>query len=275
MTLQSTGAIAASDIATEFDDVSPTSLSEFYGEAVGLPASGEINYSDFYGVENAPPWDYAVTSVKNGTSVTHQSYADLGLSITSGYDLYALVFCFGTDGSGSHTLNTLTVGGTDYLATALKSSNNDQSESRHLAAVLHPVASASTQVTVAFNWTSPSSYTSRNTQIMYFQVQSSVTPTITDTNVHTFPSSFNVTTTNYSKTHTKAAKDYVFFAATLREGVVTTPTGFDLVMSEVDTHYDAPDYWTAISTDSTSVAINETLTYGQQACAFSFVLDRT
>ena len=49
MALQSSGQISISDIATEFGDSAPHSMSEFYG-AGGAPASGELKISDFYGL---------------------------------------------------------------------------------------------------------------------------------------------------------------------------------------------------------------------------------
>lgn len=56
MALQSSGQISLGDIATEFGDSAPHSISEFYrgGSLVGssntsVPASGEISFDDFYG----------------------------------------------------------------------------------------------------------------------------------------------------------------------------------------------------------------------------------
>lgn len=49
MTLQASGAISLTDIAEEFPDTAPHSLSEFYGVSVELPSSGAISFSDFYG----------------------------------------------------------------------------------------------------------------------------------------------------------------------------------------------------------------------------------
>ena len=49
MTLQTSGPISFSQIATEFGDTAPHSLSEFYGAASGIPSSGTLNVSDFYG----------------------------------------------------------------------------------------------------------------------------------------------------------------------------------------------------------------------------------
>jgi len=49
MPLQTSGEIKLSQIATEFTDAAPHELSEFYSAATGVPTSGEISISDFYG----------------------------------------------------------------------------------------------------------------------------------------------------------------------------------------------------------------------------------
>lgn len=52
MALQTSGQISLANIATEFGDSAPHSLSEFYGSASGIPSSGQISISDFYGVSS-------------------------------------------------------------------------------------------------------------------------------------------------------------------------------------------------------------------------------
>lgn len=52
MALQSSGAISIGDIAGEFGGSTPHSLSEYYGAASGVPSSGAISISDFYGTSN-------------------------------------------------------------------------------------------------------------------------------------------------------------------------------------------------------------------------------
>ena len=55
MALQSSGPISLSDIAGEFGGSTPHSLSEYYGAAGGVPASGAISMDDFYGTSwNGP-----------------------------------------------------------------------------------------------------------------------------------------------------------------------------------------------------------------------------
>lgn len=52
MALQSSGPISLLDVATEFGGAAPHSLNEYYGKAPGIPASGIIALSDFYGKAN-------------------------------------------------------------------------------------------------------------------------------------------------------------------------------------------------------------------------------
>lgn len=51
MTLQSSGAISMSQMRDEYGLSNPVSLSQFYGKN-GLPSSGVIRFSDFYGKSN-------------------------------------------------------------------------------------------------------------------------------------------------------------------------------------------------------------------------------
>lgn len=52
MTLQTTGPISLGNIAAEFGDTAPHSLSEFYGVASGIPTTGAIGIGSFYGVSS-------------------------------------------------------------------------------------------------------------------------------------------------------------------------------------------------------------------------------
>lgn len=72
MALQSSGQISLGDIATEFGDSAPHSISEFYrnGSLVGsnntsVPTSGEISFDDFYGAEDALTLSVGTTSSYN------------------------------------------------------------------------------------------------------------------------------------------------------------------------------------------------------------------
>jgi hypothetical protein len=56
MALQTSGAISLLDIAGEFGGSAPHSLSEYYGVATGVPSSGAIDLSDFYGTSSIITW---------------------------------------------------------------------------------------------------------------------------------------------------------------------------------------------------------------------------
>jgi hypothetical protein len=71
MALQESGAITLNDIAVEFEDTAPHTLSEFYGAAVGIPTSGTISLSDFYGASNK----YVVTIDTDTADVDLYAYA--------------------------------------------------------------------------------------------------------------------------------------------------------------------------------------------------------
>jgi DNA-binding beta-propeller fold protein YncE len=49
MAIQSSGQVTLNDIVTEFDGTAPHALSEYYGVDSGIPSSGQIRFSDFYG----------------------------------------------------------------------------------------------------------------------------------------------------------------------------------------------------------------------------------
>lgn len=49
MALQTSGAISLANVQTEFGGVNPISISEYYGKVAGIPASGTISLSHFYG----------------------------------------------------------------------------------------------------------------------------------------------------------------------------------------------------------------------------------
>ena len=54
MALPSSGPMSLYFVFTEFGGAMPHSLNEYYGVAPGVPASGTISLSDFYGKANIP-----------------------------------------------------------------------------------------------------------------------------------------------------------------------------------------------------------------------------
>jgi len=90
MVLQTSGPISLSNVATEFNDTAPHKLTEFYSVAVGIPTSGLIKLSHFYGVSNnpdPPTWSTAANLgiVTNSTaySKTVSAYSDSDVTLTS------------------------------------------------------------------------------------------------------------------------------------------------------------------------------------------------
>ena len=67
MTLQTSGAISLLQVGNEFEDSSPHSMSEFYSADTGVPSSGVISLSDFYGKSGAEInfTGYLETTLKN------------------------------------------------------------------------------------------------------------------------------------------------------------------------------------------------------------------
>jgi len=56
MPLPTSGPLSLLDIQGEFGGSAPTSLSEYYGVASGIPASGQISINDFYGASAEVSW---------------------------------------------------------------------------------------------------------------------------------------------------------------------------------------------------------------------------
>jgi len=84
MTLQTSGTIDLSDIETEFGGSVPTSLSEYYSGASfvptgtpGIPSTGAISLSDFYGASNQ--YAFSITSDTQNADIR-------ALAIASGWD---------------------------------------------------------------------------------------------------------------------------------------------------------------------------------------------
>ncbi len=71
MTLQASGAISLEDIQTEFGGANPISIEEYYRggvnvpiipETVGIPASGTISMSDFYGTSATAAFTVSIST---------------------------------------------------------------------------------------------------------------------------------------------------------------------------------------------------------------------
>jgi hypothetical protein len=62
MALQTSGAISLLDIQNEFGGSNPISLSEYYGAASGIPASGTISIGNFYGATAFNPLSWTTNN---------------------------------------------------------------------------------------------------------------------------------------------------------------------------------------------------------------------
>jgi len=76
MALQTTGAISLSDVEDEFGGSTPTSISEYYSADTGVPASGEISLSDFYGTSARVTINLAISANTNNYNIYTQASAD-------------------------------------------------------------------------------------------------------------------------------------------------------------------------------------------------------
>ena len=129
MALQSSGAISINNIATEFGGSTPHSLSEYYGVDSGVPGSGEISISDFYGASNAvtqtasnnqtnivlssvfgSDWSSSINKIYNvpsgvnlGGTNTHAVHANSGMGGTLNIVVAGTITGYGGAGAGTHT----------------------------------------------------------------------------------------------------------------------------------------------------------------------------
>ena len=86
MPLQSTGAISLSDIQTEFGGANPISLEEYYRQGIyttsnntGVPTSGLIEMSSFYGTSLLPMSATYLTSFTSGSNSSAYTISNVNL----------------------------------------------------------------------------------------------------------------------------------------------------------------------------------------------------
>lgn len=109
MALQSSGAISIGDIAGEFGGSTPHSLSEYYGVASGVPSSGAISISNFYGKSNIV---FTLSAISPSIYDYSLSTATAGLRVGSDGYIYALGSESPVNSSSSYVqMNT----GTDWI----------------------------------------------------------------------------------------------------------------------------------------------------------------
>lgn len=87
MTLPASGALQLSDIATEFTDTPPHSMSEFYAAGPGLPGSGTISFGDFYGKASQGYTGFSVTPTNINEDGTVAKFTVDAIAIPAGTTL--------------------------------------------------------------------------------------------------------------------------------------------------------------------------------------------
>ena len=128
MTLQSSGAISLANIASEFGGSTPHSLSEYYGVARGVPSSGTISMSQFYGT-SAPAYVYATggSVSQSGNYRTHYFYGSGYFNVTNAGNsggsnsVTALIVAGGGGGAG---IGGGGAGGYRYLSFGIGTGNH-------------------------------------------------------------------------------------------------------------------------------------------------------
>lgn len=95
MTLQSSGPISLLDIQNEFGGANPISLSEYYNAASGVPASGTISLSDFYGKSAVTNFN---TGIIVGTNEVYNNFQHLTNSSQYSFSIGHSIQAYGYDG---------------------------------------------------------------------------------------------------------------------------------------------------------------------------------
>ena len=106
MALPSSGPLSLLDIQGEFGGSAPIAISEYYGAASGIPASGQISIGDFYGASSGPTLSYVTTVGNNDTGSAANSLGTVSLGATAA-DRYTII-CIGAIANSAFTA---TIGG--------------------------------------------------------------------------------------------------------------------------------------------------------------------
>lgn len=101
MAMQGSGQIKLSEIASEFGGTAPHNMSEYYSAAAGVPSSGQLSSSDFYGTSNAL---YVVAT--GGTVTTDGDYKVHTFTGTGGFTVTTT-----GNAAGSNTVDYLIIAG--------------------------------------------------------------------------------------------------------------------------------------------------------------------
>jgi len=138
MALQSSGQISLKQIASEFSDGAPHSLTEFYkgGSLVnssvsansGVPTSGQITLTDFYGTQGTL-WSMTITV---GSAVLSAPFGGGTIAVLYGYHDASVGSSSATGGFGSANDNTVDFYSGATLASIFTYVANDGASTTHL-----------------------------------------------------------------------------------------------------------------------------------------------
>ena len=119
MTLPSSGPITMANIQSEFGGVNPISLTEYYrggsyvaasAPTVGIPASGAIKMTDFYGKSNIP---LASATLKWSGAISNGATLDASSFVTTPYSTLLVIQWYATGGEVFYYPPTTKLNGTD------------------------------------------------------------------------------------------------------------------------------------------------------------------
>lgn len=127
MTIKSSGPLSFTEITNEFGVAAPTSLSNYYGLDEGIPSSGQIKFSDFYGKTLNATRTLGVSQNVNAytdfTNATIVGYKSVATVISTNQAVKYYITTNGTIGSNS-TSSTAFDTGTWPSGTKLYLTNN-------------------------------------------------------------------------------------------------------------------------------------------------------
>jgi len=117
MTLQTSGTISLSNLQTEFSGVNPISLSEYYrggsyvelsAPTVGIPASGLVSLSNYYGKADVPPFS---ATLKFSGAIVANTTLDVSSYVTTPYSTLLVVQLYATESETTYSPPTAKMNG--------------------------------------------------------------------------------------------------------------------------------------------------------------------
>lgn len=108
MPIKSSGSLGANEIQTEFGDTGDFVINEYYGAAPGLPTSGQIAWSDFYGKSSAGSQKTLTNQLLFRLSIRHDRYVDIAFDVRN---MYGVIWDANPSGINVPTAATTSGGG--------------------------------------------------------------------------------------------------------------------------------------------------------------------